>query len=225
MTKRQRAQKNLDDKLSLEGRIAPAGEAIPGERLELSCYLPFRVGILSQRLLREASLIYKKARLPLTTPQWMVFCVLANYQPLVASEISRISLIDEVGVSRAVASLKRLGLVIRTKSRQDQRVLEISLTESGWVFYLELAARMEEQQALIQAAVTQEEFRMFLGLIDRLDGVMNSMADLRHIYGEAADVSEIYAGLPGSRAGRPDISRAIMAQAIPFGVNLHTKRR
>lgn len=190
-------------------RGAHRGEDDDAERRELdfSTYLPFRLGVLSQRLLRESASTYKKGPIPLTTPQWMVFSIIANYQPLVASEISRISLIDEVGVSRAVAGLQRLHLVIRRRSRQDQRVLEISLTEAGLEFYREMAAKMFDQQALIQAAVTPDELRMLLGLVGRLDAVCASMADLRRIYGEAVDVRDVVSSIPGTGAVLSDISR------------------
>lgn len=206
MARKQKARERSEDLLPSDDGGSSIDKRELREGLELSSYLPFRVGTLSQRLLREAALVYKGARLPLTTPQWMVLCIVAGYQPLVASEISRISLIDEVGVSRVLMRIEKLGLVTRTRSRRDQRVLEISLTAAGWALYHELAAGMEAQQAFIKAALTQEEFQMLLGLIDRLDAVMNSSAAVRRVSNDVAEADEITPAGSGKKAATPDPS-------------------
>ncbi|WP_375779398.1 MarR family winged helix-turn-helix transcriptional regulator [Bradyrhizobium sp. ma5] len=225
MAKKKKSDESRSQPTSRSGHSVSPRARAEVATLDLSTYLPFRLGILSQRLLREASLIYKRASTPLTTPQWMVVCIVANHQPLLASEISRVSLIDEVGVSRAVASLERLDLVSRQKSRQDQRVLEISLTASGHALYRELAAKMQEQALLIQAAITREELQMFLGLLGRLDAVTTSMEELRRLYGEAADVSELFAELPAAARPRPEIPHEMSGLSTLFPLNLQLKRR
>src|SRR2546430_3945893 len=68
--------------------------------LWLQEYLPYRLAVVATRMLREAARVYKTRRNPLTTAQWRVLAILANHEPLTATEICRISMLDKVAISR-----------------------------------------------------------------------------------------------------------------------------
>src|SRR5207302_2972502 len=110
--------------------------------LWLNDYLPYRLAVIATRMLREASQVYKRRPDPLTTPQWRVLAILANFEPLTATEIGRISMLDKVAISRALAQLQRRGFVARQSIRDDRRALHVTLTAGGWRYYNDLVPEM-----------------------------------------------------------------------------------
>jgi len=96
---------------SAKGRTAVAAAAPPvkADLLWLNDYLPYRMAVVAARMLREAGRVYKRRRDPLNTPQWRVLGILANHEPLTASEISKISMLDKVAISRTLVEMVRRG--------------------------------------------------------------------------------------------------------------------
>jgi len=88
--------------------------------LWLQDYLPYRMAVVAARMLRDASRVYKSRRNPLTTPQWRSLGILANHEPLTATELCRISMLDKVAISRALAQLQRRGFVTRQRIDNDR---------------------------------------------------------------------------------------------------------
>ena len=87
--------------------------------------------VVASYLLRETSLVCAKQKPALTTAQWRIISILANHPSLLATEISRISMLDEVAVSRALSLLARRGFVQKKKNRQDKRAREVTLNTGG----------------------------------------------------------------------------------------------
>src|SRR3954465_11447024 len=96
--------------------------------LWLADYLPYRLAVVATRMLRDASRIYKSRRNPLTTAQGRPMAILANHEPLTATELCRISMLDKVAISRALAQLQRRGFVTRQRIDHDARARTVPLT-------------------------------------------------------------------------------------------------
>ncbi len=109
----------------------PAHEDI----LWLGDYLPYRLGVVASRMLREAAQVYKRRADPVTTPQFRALAILANHEPLTATEICRLSMLHKVAISRALSQLQRRGLVMRSKILDDRRASHVTLTAQGWRYY------------------------------------------------------------------------------------------
>lgn len=158
--------------------------------LWLNDYLPYRFGVAATRMLREAARVYKQHSDPLTTPEWRVMCILSNFEPLVASEISRISMLDKVAVSRALSQLGARGLVARDRNRQDRRVLEVTLTRDGWRLYEALAPLMRQQEQLLRSIIDPEDVARVFAILDRFDAFFADLTAQRGRYGEV-DVESV----------------------------------
>ncbi|HWI37696.1 MAG TPA: MarR family transcriptional regulator [Burkholderiales bacterium] len=137
--------------------------------LWLEDYLPYRLAVVAARMLRDASRVYKRRRNPLTTPQWRTVGILANHEPLTATELVRISMLDKVAISRALAQLQRRGFIARHKLDGDRRARKVTLTAAGWRYYNELVPEMKRQEQTLRAQFKGGELEQLFVLLDRFD--------------------------------------------------------
>ena len=123
-------------------------------------FLFYRIPAVASYMLRETSLVCASLRPKLTTAQWRIISILANHPSLLATEISRISMLDEVAVSRALSVLARRGFIQKQRNRQDKRAREVSLTPAGWRYYGAIMPRMREHFVLSKVRGPAEEVRI-----------------------------------------------------------------
>ena len=73
-------------------------------------------------------------------------------------------------VTDMVKKLEKLGYISRQKSERDARVIEVSLTEKGWIFrdtFKEVSAELLEKT---YAGFTEEEKEVLMGLLLKIRG-------------------------------------------------------
>jgi DNA-binding MarR family transcriptional regulator len=177
----------------VKGRKAPALSARPpdSEILWLKDYLPYRMAVAAARLLREAARVYKRRRDPLNTPQWRVLGILANFEPLTASEISRISMLDKVAISRALAQMVRRGFVRRRRVRLDRRVLEVTITREGWRYYSTLAPELKRQERFMRSILDAGEIEKLFAIFKRLEALYADLDERRRRYGDSIEIEDV----------------------------------
>jgi DNA-binding MarR family transcriptional regulator len=137
--------------------------------LWLNDYLPYRLAVVATRMLRDASRVYKSRRNPLTTAQWRTMGILANLEPLTATELCRISMLDKVAISRALAQLQRRGFVARQRLADDRRAQHVTLTANGWRYYNDLVPEMKRQEQTLRAVLKGGELEMLYAVLERFD--------------------------------------------------------
>lgn len=102
--------------------------------LRLETFLPYRLMMLAEQVSQSLAQIYG-SRHGLANPEWRVLAALGQHGRMTATEIGRHSRMHKTKVSRAVAELERRGLLARTASDADLRVLHLALTETGRAVY------------------------------------------------------------------------------------------
>ncbi len=135
----------------------------------LQDYLPYRLAVAATRMLRDAAHVYKERRNPLTTAQWRTLAILANHEPLTATELCRISMLHKVAISRALAQLQRRGFVARQRIHDDRRSRQISLAANGWRYYNELVPEIKRRERTLRALLKDGELERLYDLLDRFD--------------------------------------------------------
>lgn len=168
----------------IKGKAAAAVRPPDDEVLWLNDYLPYRMAVVAARMLREAARVYKRRRDPLTTPQWRILAILANFEPLAASEISRISMLDKVAVSRALAQMTRRGFVRRRRTRLDQRVLEVTVTREGWRYYRALVPELKRQERFLRSVLEGGDVAALFSIFERFEALYAAVDERRRRYGE-----------------------------------------
>jgi len=174
-----------------ETRSAEMMAAPVEDILWLGDFLFYRIPAVASYMLRETSLVCANLRPKLTTAQWRIISILANHPSLLATEISRISMLDEVAVSRALSVLGRRGFIQKKQNRQDKRAREVSLTSAGWRYYGAIMPQMREQNEIIRGLFNQRELSALYGALDRIDDLFNELSNQRRLYGRGLNIKDL----------------------------------
>jgi len=117
--------------------------------LALHANLSYRLSVVGFLLGRQTAQIY--ARHGLAVQQWKVLSVLFHHAPMTAVEIERWVTLDKSAISRAVAQLRRAGLVERRLRAEDARSADILLTDAG----RQLSRQVTDATAALQERLLQ----------------------------------------------------------------------
>lgn len=135
----------------------------------LDDYLPYRLAVAATRMLRDAARVYKERRNPLTTAQWRTLAILANREPLTATELCRISMLHKVAISRALAQMQRRGFIARQRIDGDRRARQVTLTAKGWQYYNELVPEIRRREQALRALLKNGELERLYAALERFD--------------------------------------------------------
>ena len=67
----------------------------------------------------------------LTLSEWRIMSVVASFTPIASKDITRVTTLNKVAVSRSISRLTEDGLIERTVSDNDNRMQYLSLTREG----------------------------------------------------------------------------------------------
>jgi DNA-binding MarR family transcriptional regulator len=161
--------------VSLEGETVPGSEPAP-QSASQPLRQPARAGRAADELRylilavqREGSrrLAARLRDAGLTPAQAEVLDVLRDRAPLSLAELGRLLVCETGSPSRLVDVLVQRGLVTRTPSPQDRRVVSLALTEAGREAQAASAGSSEVRDA-ITGALTGQEIGQLSGLLRRL---------------------------------------------------------
>lgn len=108
------------------------------DTIDLDRFLPYRLSVLTNVVSSTIADAYQR-RFGLSIPEWRVLAVLARHPGVSAAEVARLTRMDAVAVSRAVARLLAAGRLRRTIARDDRRRSVLAVTATGTAVYREVA--------------------------------------------------------------------------------------
>lgn len=142
------------------------------DAFDLSGFLPYRLAVLSARVSKLLATVYED-RFDLSTAEWRVIVHLARSKKVSVREIHNCVNLEKPRVSRAVAKLEKSGLVEKTTSRRDQRLVEISLTPKGTHVLNEIIPEALATEAALLRAFSSEEISGFVTMMERLNAELD----------------------------------------------------
>jgi DNA-binding MarR family transcriptional regulator len=115
--------------MSKESQSAHSSNGLPGDLLRLDLQLCFRLYAASRLITR----LYQPLLEPLglTYPQYIVLMILWEDAPCSVSHIGDRALLNTNTLTPLLKRLEQHGLVLRQRSYEDERVVEIQLTDAG----------------------------------------------------------------------------------------------
>jgi DNA-binding MarR family transcriptional regulator len=130
-----------------------------------------RVGYTSWLLKRferiVASLLYDSLRdLGLTPSQYGALQVLIRLEKASSAELARALFVTPQAMTGLVAGLDRQGYITR-KPLQSSRVIEAAVTPLGLKVHDEAKTRVEQINALMTAALSEDESDLLRGMLER----------------------------------------------------------
>ena len=121
---------------------------------DLADFLPYRLAVAAARVSARFSARY--AAFGLSIPQWRVLAALGSFGQAHATQLTGLTTMDKVKISRAVAGLEDAGLLRRRADREDARRGLLALTPKGARLYAKLAPLAQAMQAELLAELPPE---------------------------------------------------------------------
>ena len=111
---------------------------------------------------------FLKVSADLTIPQYNVLRILRGSHPtrLTSSDVGERMIARDPDVTRLVDRLVRRGLVVRVRSRQDRRVVEVGVTEKGLALLREFDPHVQKMPKAVLGHLGPKRLRQLAVLID-----------------------------------------------------------
>jgi DNA-binding MarR family transcriptional regulator len=135
--------------------------------IDLGRFLPYRLSVLTNLVSSAIADAYRR-RFGLSIPEWRVLAVLARHPGRSATEVSELTRMDAVAVSRAVARLLGAGRLRRSTKRDDRRRSVLSVSARGMDVYREVAPLALAYEDDLLAALGTGERAAFERALDAL---------------------------------------------------------
>lgn len=136
--------------------------------LQLSNFVPFRLNRLAAAVSEYLSDIYRK-RFGLQTPEWRVLVTIGRRADCTAQQIAASTRMHKTRVSRAVAALRKRGLIERVPNSRDARELHLRLTGAGRRSYTALVPLALARERLLLSCLDAAQRRGLLAGLNRLE--------------------------------------------------------
>lgn len=134
----------------------------PSQRL--ADFLPYQLSIASNAVSTRIAEQYRR-RFALRTTEWRIMAVLGDSGPLTQRQLTQLTLMDKVPVSRACKELEQRGLAERTPNEADGRSHLLQLTTEGRGVHagiMPLAKKIEAELFSVLDAGEREQLRTML---------------------------------------------------------------
>jgi DNA-binding MarR family transcriptional regulator len=142
-------------------------EAGQEPELDLQAFFPYRLSVLYDEVSRSVSQVYSE-RFKLTRHQWRVLALLGGKGAMSAKDISRLTHMGKMRVSRTVSQLTDNGYLDRRVDSSDRRHQRLSLTRAGHRLYLEIVPLVCAREDFILSSLTADEQRQFDELMEKI---------------------------------------------------------
>ncbi len=140
--------------------------------MQLNDMLAYKVAMLASDL--SSSLAKEYEAYELTMPEWRILATLgaslehSQQHYKTAKDIAWATRLDKVQVSRALERLLKKNAVIKQTSPKDKRASLIALSQEGNAMYQKIIPRVIEWQKRRLQNITDDEYCVFLKVIDAL---------------------------------------------------------
>lgn len=129
--------------------------------------LPFRLlkltNLVSRPFFGQLAKTYE-----LSLNEWRTIFVLANHPGISSVEISLHTGLQQMNISRALASLRKAGRVVEVPDPRDLRRTLVSLTKEGVEIFQAIAATAKDHTRELFAEIAPEQLEVFSTVVDAL---------------------------------------------------------
>lgn len=145
---------------------------------DLSRFLPYQLAVLSERVSRRLTVEYNRMH-GLNVAEWRVLVHLQWAGRASVRDIARYANLDKPKVSRAVARLEKAGLLEKSSSKGDGRLVDIALTTKGQSVLSDIIPVVSEIESRLLNALSESEAHALNGIMDRFHEVLDNDQEAR----------------------------------------------
>lgn len=142
----------------------------------LDDFLPYQISALSSRLNNLLSKTYSK-KYGLSIPEWRVLVHVARRDKMSVRDIHKCVNLEKPAVSRAVAKLETAGLLAKTTSELDHRLVDIQLTKAGFKVLDNITPKALSFEEDLLSAFSHKEKIQLNALMERLHDELDKHPD------------------------------------------------
>jgi DNA-binding MarR family transcriptional regulator len=110
--------------------------------------------------------------------EWRVMVVLASHPGAAATEVVSYTGLDKMSVSRALASLLRVGRISRTTDAQDGRRALVQLSAKGRALFDRISASAVLRETQLFSGISADELQRFEQTVEKLTRALTDQATL-----------------------------------------------
>jgi DNA-binding MarR family transcriptional regulator len=138
-----------------------------GRQAGLDQYLTYRLHVLTKRSDRGIGEMYRH-KLDISLPEARVIASVGAFGPFSIMDLARHTHLDKSQASRAAEALLRQGLLARSASEEDGRIVLIALTPEGRALYRKILPIARKWNDGLLACLSDSERQTFERLLDKV---------------------------------------------------------
>jgi len=147
-----------------------------GRQAGLDQFLTYRLHVLTKRSDRGIGEMYRH-RLDISLPEARVIASVGAFGPFSIMDLARHTHLDKSQASRAAEALLRQGLLARSTSEEDGRIVLIALTPDGRALYRKILPIARKWNEGLLACLSDSERQTFERLLDKVVASMIARDD------------------------------------------------
>lgn len=129
--------------------------------------LSFRIARFNRLIERMGGANFQ-SRLGITLNEWRLIGIIEALSNATVSDVRRVLVMDKGQMSRVSSGLVERGLIVASPSRNDGRVMTLSLTDMGRQLHADVLAEASLRNERLSGCFTPDECAEFLRLLDKL---------------------------------------------------------
>ncbi len=138
-----------------------------GRQAGLDQFLTYRLHVLTKRSDRGIGEMYRH-RLDISLPEARVIASVGAFGPFSIMDLARHTHLDKSQASRAAEALLQQGLLARSASEEDGRIVLIALTPDGRALYRKILPIARKWNDGLLACLSDSERQTFERLLDKV---------------------------------------------------------
>jgi DNA-binding MarR family transcriptional regulator len=164
--------------MSKNGMSQESGKTPQQTALKLSEFFPYHLSFAAELMSAEiAALMEEKTGLSMT--QWRVMAVIGTFSPISTREVAAYTTMNKVAVSRAVASLVDMNLLVCRQDMTDNRLVAISFTPKGQKAFKLIGREATLWASELLSGFSLEEIATVRSFLGRLQGKLKALRKRR----------------------------------------------
>lgn len=109
----------------------------------------------------------------ITEQQWRVIRALVETDSMDAGQLARRVTLRMPSLSRILRDLDQRGIIAKSKSEADRRLINVTLTEEGRHLFSAISPRQEMRYEKLEERVGSEFYASLMGDLDKLIDILN----------------------------------------------------
>ena len=137
------------------------------EDFDLQAFFPYLVRVFYAQITTAVSMTYRK-EYDISPAEWRSMAIVGPSDSMTANDVVTLSSMDKVSVSRAVARLKKNGLLEISPNRDDGRSKLLRLSAKGRRVHADIALKVLEVEQKLLFGIEEDEKQAFVDTMTKI---------------------------------------------------------